>query len=173
MTVVAFDLSLTCTGYADATGCGVLVPPASVGRGIARVGWIRDAVLERVTAGNVVAVEGYSFASRGRAIISLGELGGAVRLAFADRGIAFADVPPSCRCMYATGKGNAPKEAVLAAAIRTLGYMGHSTDEADALWLHAMATAHYASTSSLTGKQRQALAAIDWPALTNSTERSV
>ena len=163
--VVAFDLSLTCTGWATASGCGVLTPPSSVDRGTDRLRWIRDAVLSRVPDGAVVVLEGYSFASRGRAIISLGELGGVVRCALADAGIPWADVPPTCRAMFATGKGNAAKAEVLAAAIRTLGYAGHSFDEADALWLYRMGMSRYGATDlHLTAKQQQALAAIAWPA---------
>ncbi len=163
--VVAFDLSLTCTGWADASGCGVLVPPATVNRGIPRLLWIRAAILDRAAGAQLVVLEGYSFASRGRAIVSLGELGGVIRCALADSGLASVDVPPSCRALFATGKGNASKEQVLAEAIRQLGYMGHSHDEADALWLRRMALEHYGLATITTGYQRKlkALAKIDWP----------
>ena len=164
MIIVAFDLSLTSSGWADASGVGVLVPPATVDRGIARLRWIRDAVLDRVTGAAVVVLEGYSFASRGRAMVSLGELGGAVRCGLADSGVSWADVPPSCRALFATGKGNASKQAVLAEAIRKLGYPGHSFDECDALWLRTMACSQYEPTATLTAPQRRALATIDWPA---------
>lgn len=170
--VVAFDLSLTATGWADGSGAGVLTPPASVNRGVPRLQWIRAAVLERATGADVVVLEGYSFASKGRAIISLGELGGVIRCTLADEGIPSADVAPTSRAMYATGKGNAGKPEVLAAAIRSLEYSGHSFDEADALWLRAMAIAHYASDET-TEYQRRALAAVEWPviALLQTQER--
>jgi Holliday junction resolvasome RuvABC endonuclease subunit len=166
VTVVAFDLSLTGTGWADAIGYGVLTPPTSANRGTDRLRWIRDAVLARAAGAAVVSLEGYSFASRGRAIVSLGELGGVIRCAFADAGIVTVDVAPTTRAMYATGKGNAGKPEVLAAAIRALGYTGHSFDEADALWLRSMALEHYQpSGARLTEKQRKALTSVDWPAL--------
>jgi Holliday junction resolvasome RuvABC endonuclease subunit len=168
--IVAFNLSLTCTGWADASGCGVLVPPTRCNRGIPRLLWIRSAILERAAGAALVVLEGYSFASRGRAIISLGELGGVVRCALADSGVAWVDVPPSCRAMFATGKGNASKEQVLAEAIRKLGYQGHSNDEADALWLREMARAHYAPGAPLSEKKRAALSKIDWPVLTPAPE---
>jgi Holliday junction resolvasome RuvABC endonuclease subunit len=165
--IVAFDLSLTCTGWADASGCGAIVPPASANRGIARLRWIRAAILERTAGAALVVLEGYSFASRGRAIISLGELGGVVRCALADSGITAVDVPPSCRALFATGKGNASKEQVLAEAIRKLGYAGHSNDEADALWLRRMALEHYMPGAAMSEKKRSALAKIDWPVLSS------
>lgn len=42
-------------------------------------------------------------------------------------------IAPMQRAKYATGKGNAGKDEVLAAAIRKFGYQGSSNDEADAL----------------------------------------
>jgi crossover junction endodeoxyribonuclease RuvC len=168
MRILAFDLSLTCSGWADGAGCGVLIPPAPANRGIARLRWIRDAVLARAADAALVVLEGYSFASRGRAIVSLGELGGVVRVALADAGIVSVDVAPSSRALFATGKGNASKEHVLAEAIRKLGYAGHSTDEADARWLHALAVTHYAGTAT-NEHQRRALASVDWPAETTAT----
>jgi hypothetical protein len=69
--------------------------------------------------------------------------------------------------MFATGKGNASKDEVLACAIRKLDYLGFSKDEADALFLLDMARAHY-DGRTLTAKQTQALAKIQWPLLTTA-----
>lgn len=163
---IAFDLSLTCTGWCSGLETGTLVPPKGADRGVPRLQWIRTQVLELVEKeeAQLVVLEGYSFASRGRAIISLGELGGVIRCALADAGISFVDVAPSCRALFAAGKGNASKEQVLAQAIRRLGYAGHSHDEADALWLWTMAHARDRG-EPLTATQQRALAAVDWPAL--------
>ncbi len=166
MNIIAFDLSLTCIGFAGPDGSGAFVPPASASRGVDRLRWIRDEVLRRSQSADLVVIEGYSFASKGNAIISLGELGGAVRCAFADVGRAYAVVSPAARAMFATGKGNAGKPEVLAAAIRELDYQGHSYDEADALWLYRMARAHYARNGDrLNEKRRQAIAKVEWPEL--------
>lgn len=166
MRVVAFDLSLTCSGWFVGPEYGTLVPPAGADRGIPRLQWIRGHVLKlvRQAGAELVVLEGYSFASKGRAIISLGELGGVVRCTLADSGIPFVDVAPASRCLFATGKGNASKEQVLAEAIRRLEYKGHSHDEADALWLWTMARAQY-SGEQLTAAQRKAIAGVDWPRL--------
>lgn len=163
MRIVAFDLSLNATGVASAAGVEVLAPPASCSSGVARLRWIRGAVLDR--AGDLNVIEGYSYASRGQAIISLGELGGVVRVALTDTGVKWVEVPPACRAKYATGKGNASKEQVFAEAIRRLGYAGHSNDEADALWLRAMALDHYgAPVCEMPKVHRAALDAVKWPA---------
>ncbi len=173
--IVAFDLSLTASGYAsvgyradqfDPKGIsiGTLKPPDL--DGLPRLQWIRDNVLSLSTSAAVVVVEGYSFGS-GHQAHQMGELGGVVRLALHELKRPFVIVPPASRAKYATGKGNAPKDAVLAEAIRRLAYPGHDHNEADALWLLTMAGDHYEQpwrTQVPTG-HREALEAITWPKL--------
>lgn len=108
--VLAVDLSLTRTGLCDDDGPTTY---AASGEGLTRLAAIRDRVLDAAAAAELVAIEGYSFGSKGRAVVSIGELGGVVRLALAEAGVAFVDVPPSTLKKYATGKGNAGKDEVL------------------------------------------------------------
>lgn len=168
MKIVAFDLSLTCSGWCDGERTGTLVPPTGLDRGMERLGWIRGRVLERIAGSALVVIEGYSFGAKGNAVINLGELGGVIRWTLWDRGYTYLEVPPASLKMFATGKGNAKKDEVLAAAIRQLGYMGHSHDEADAMWLHRMASIHYNVPSLFCANetQKKALAKIAWPKLT-------
>lgn len=86
---------------------------------------------------DLVAIEGYSYGAKGRAFISLAELGGIVRHDLWDAGIPYLEVPPTVVKKYATGKGNANKDDVLTAAIRRGGslFTGASNDEADAWWI--------------------------------------
>lgn len=143
MNVLALDLSLTSTGYAwrDDTGqpiYGTLDPKGR--RGAERLAWIRDRILHLTDTevyADLVAIEGYAFARPNQAH-QVGELGGVIRLALWDAGIAYVIVAPSSVKKYATGKGNASKNAMLVAAGRRLGYAGDSNDEADAAWLHAL-----------------------------------
>lgn len=143
-TYLGLDLSLTSTGYAalhhhrSATTGRI----RTTARGPARLREIRDAVtaLVRTLDPELVAVEGYAF-GRPNGMAALGELGGVIRLALHEHGQAYLDVPPAVVKKYATGKGNAGKEDVLAAAIRRLDYSGSSNDEADALWLAHIAAA--------------------------------
>jgi Holliday junction resolvasome RuvABC endonuclease subunit len=123
---------------------------------------------------HLAVIEGYSFASPNRSH-QLGELGWACR-----RSLLIADVPwvvvtPGQRAKYATGKGNAPKVAVLLAAARTLGYTGTDDNAADALWLWTMATDYYTGevkvrregeyeTVVLSMGQRDVLGKVEWPA---------
>jgi Holliday junction resolvasome RuvABC endonuclease subunit len=178
--IAAFDLSLTATGWARTEGTsGVLHPPKGM-MGIERLVWIRDSVL-RIAIGagdtmpaDVVVVEGYAFGAKGSAVISLGELGGVVRVALSEHALLGApcvDIPPSCLKLFATGKGNAKKDVVFASAIRKLGYTGSDHNEADALWLLEMASAFYDSAAlarqpagNIETKTR-ALSKIKWPEL--------
>jgi len=109
-------------------------------------------------------LEGYAYGIKAAsALVDLSELGGVVRLELSDKGIPFVDVPPASLKLFATGKGNAPKDQVLAAAIRRLGYAGHDHNTADALWLLSMALVRTADPARLTEYQRRALEKIVWP----------
>lgn len=162
--IAAFDLSLTSTGYACADGVGVF---ATKLRGVDRLAYLRDRVM--AVAGptiDVAVIEGYAVvAGRGNSIALQGELGGVVRVALAEQGIAIVDVAPSCLKRYATGKGNASKDEVFAEAIRRLGYQGSSNDEADAVWLYTMACDALAGIRpDVPELNRKALDVVTWPA---------
>ena len=153
MIVVAFDLSLTSTGVADRNGTRRIQPRTT---GPQRLAEVRDAVIAAChhhvtldvqvrcvvegcpTKPDLVVLEGYSYASGNKAH-DVGELGGVVRLALYEAGIPFEVVSPSSLKIYACGAGNASKDDVLLAAVRRLRYEGKSKDEADALWLYALA----------------------------------
>lgn len=182
MRILALDPSLTATGYAVGTAgghgaapdgdraagvnLGTLIPGAAQGKGLDRLVWLRDRVLSLAAGADLVVVEGYSYASKGRAIISLGEFGGVLRVALMEAGVPFVEVSPNGRAKYATGKGNAKKEAVLTEAVRRLGYAGHDNNEADALWLYAMAADAYgAPLDAMPQTHRAALEAVAWPDL--------
>lgn len=138
MNVLGLDLSLTSTGYA-------IDRPTQlhVGRltnnltGPERLNWIAHEVVALAEQADLTAIEGYAFARPNQAH-QVGELGGTVRLELWRRNLPYVEVPPSTVKKYATGRGNADKETVLAECIRRLGYMGSSTDEADALWVRAV-----------------------------------
>lgn len=163
MNILALDLSLTRTGVARCDGLTVIVPPQDA-RGMERLLYLEEAILERAADAQLVVLEGYAFGSRGRAVVDIGELGGVIRLALYRRGIRYVDVPPAALKKYATGRGNASKEEVLVAAVRRLGYTGADHNEADALWLYAMALDFYGLRESRVPKaHRAALDAVAWP----------
>lgn len=171
MKILALDLSLTATGYAGGAAVrpGVLTPPKDAARGPARLAWIRDSVLVLAAHGDsadLVCMEGYSFGqARGSSQMhSTGELGGVVRLALWEHRIPYVEIAPGTLKRYATGRGNAPKDEVLVAAVRRLRYDGSDHNVADAMWLLAMALDHYgAPPVQMPAAHRQALAAVQWP----------
>ena len=79
------------------------------------------------------------------------------------------EVPPSCRMKYATGKGNASKDAVMLAAANRYRDLVEVTgnDVADALLIAAMGARHLGLPieSSLPQTHLAAMDGVHWPAL--------
>jgi Holliday junction resolvasome RuvABC endonuclease subunit len=157
---LGLDLSLTSTGTAINGATGRVHFKE---RGYERLALIRDAILGIVLVHQpaIVVAEGYSFGSPQQAHY-IGELGGVVRLALWEHGIPFAVVPPTCLKKFATGKGNAKKDEVLAAAIRTFGFAGCQNDEADAWILREMGLA-YMGLRPTTKARQEVLDKVEWP----------
>ena len=140
--VLALDLSLRATGWARERAGSVQSGVLATGnlRGCRRLDEIARTVVGLAIADpavELVALEGYAFGRPNQAH-QIGELGGTVRLELWRRGMPYLVVQPNVVKQYATGKGNAGKEQMLADAIRRLGYQGSSFDEADARWVHAV-----------------------------------
>jgi len=137
--VVGLDLSLTATGIAGPWGENVL---STKHRGMARLDYLATSISDQLDVAfpvvDLVVIEGYSFGSRNSQAHALGELGGVVRHRLWSYGYRYIDVPPSTLKVFATGKGNAGKDEVLASAIRRLGFTGHDNNQADALWLREL-----------------------------------
>lgn len=165
--LLALDLSLNHTGWATKEDCGVFEPPKSCDRGLPRIEWIRTAIRKDTTTEHttLVVLEGLAWGVRGRAILDLAGLAMVIRLDLYDRGLPFVDIGPTVLKKFATGHGNAPKEEMLAAAIRKLKYQGHDNNEADALWLLQAALVRYGlpGAVSLPAAQRRTLDTIAWP----------
>jgi hypothetical protein len=72
--------------------------------------------------------------------------------------------PGVIRATYATGKGNASKEAVLAEAVRRFNYQGNDNNEADALVLWCLAQ-DAAGTPAVVvpATHRRVLTSVEWP----------
>ncbi len=139
MHVAALDLSLTAPARCMPDGTTEVLDTSSM-RGFDRWSAIRGFALDAADSCDVLAIEGYAYAARGRSIISLGELGGIVRYTLHAHEVPFIEVTPGSIKKYATGKGNAGKEAVLVAAVRRGGdlFAGTTNDEADAFMLWAL-----------------------------------
>lgn len=136
MKVAAADLSIAKSGLARVDGTLATIKPTS--KGYARLRPLAGAILSELLHADLVILEGYDPHPRGAlALIRAAELGGMVRAGLEELAVAWLDVPPSVLKKYATGKGNAPKDAVTLAAIAAGATLSSSSadDEADAYWL--------------------------------------
>lgn len=170
--IAGLDLSLTSTGLALPDG--TLHTITSKHRGIPRVIDLRNQITYALGAQDyldiagvdLVVIEGYSFSSRNSQAHALGELGGAVRVALHEHDVPWVEISPATLKKYACGKGNAPKDQVLVAAVQRLGVTPANSDEADAAWLRAMALDRYGHPLTVMPKiNRGALYVVDWPDL--------
>jgi Holliday junction resolvasome RuvABC endonuclease subunit len=87
--------------------------------------------------------------------------------------IPYAVVPPNVRAKYATGKGNAGKDEVLASVIKRYGHLVDVADnnQADALILAAMGAHHLgAPLVDVPKLNATALEAAKWPELPSDGE---
>jgi Holliday junction resolvasome RuvABC endonuclease subunit len=139
--VCGLDISLTATGYATPEGGYGCLTPKKL-HGAERLSWLRDEVLtlEHAHMVELFAIEGFAFGVKNSRSHEIGGAGWVVRTALWDAGISWVDIPPASLKKYATGKGNAGKPEMQAAAYARLGYREAKPDDnvIDALWLRAL-----------------------------------
>lgn len=177
MRVVGLDLSLTSTGVAVVEDGRVVVlgrvtstgrKDATLAERAARLDKIAARLAAEVAGADLVVVEGPSFGQQrqGGQHDRSGLWWLVVRDRF-ERGRGVVEVPPACRAKYATGRGNAPKDAVLAAVVRRYGDLVEVTgnDTADALLLAAMGARHLGRPlePQLPLTHLAAMDAVHWP----------
>ena len=170
MNILGVDLSLTSTGISVNGKTGTITTPA---KGSERLSIISLAILDAVIENSIqlVAIEGYSFASRNSQAHSIGELGGVVRMRLWERNIPYVDIPPTCRAKFATGRGNAAKTEVMSSVSAKTGlvFSGKGADDmCDAWILEEMCRTRIGiSDYAWSATQLSALDKIDWNALTS------
>lgn len=180
--VIGLDLSLTSTGIAGVRS------PGSPGTISAMVTCVKskgsvaatlddrarrlDALAAEITGQvvdvhpDLVLVEGPSYGSQTGSQHDRSGLWWIVVMGLRELGYQVVEVPPSCRMKYATGKGNAAKDAVLAAVVRRYaGVEVTGNDEADALVLAAMGARWlgHPIEDSLPQTHLAAMAKVQWP----------
>jgi Holliday junction resolvasome RuvABC endonuclease subunit len=156
---MGLDLSLTSTGISIN---GSTQSIRTKNRGSKRLIEIRDSILDVAKAHKVqiVAVEGYSYASQYSQAHSIGELGGVVKVAIRELGLPMAVIPPTCRAKFATGKGNSGKSDVMASITAKTGLLftgADGNDRCDA-WILEQMTLTYLGLSAYEWNQDQLLA---------------
>lgn len=167
--VVGLDLSLRATGVA---GPGWSDTIRSTGRTRdalpvrrARLRALRAEGLDAVGHPDLVVVEGPSYGSTGAGTWDRAGLWWLVVDALYRRDVPVAIVPPSCRALYATGRGNAGKQAVLDAVRDRYGIEPGDDNQADAYVLAAMGCDWLgAPLVEVPTAHRRALDSVEWPA---------
>lgn len=169
---LGIDPSLTATGVGiiqagETTKHFVTAPPKDVpayANGFGRIRWFYDEFTRLVTTYQpaVVAVEGYAYdmPRKGKSQAhSLGELGGALRMALFDTNRTTLVVAPSTLKKFATGVGKGPKSGITLALYKRWGLEVTEDNEADgtALALLAQAWSDPRMADQLTKAQREAL----------------
>lgn len=163
--VLGLDLSLTATGVAWPNGASSIMAPPKKMTGVERLAWFRYVIGESLEnpRPDLVVVEGYSFGTPNNAHHA-GELGGVVQLALYDANVAYVLIAPGSLKKFATGKGNANKDAMLVAAVRA-GYQGNDNNEADAWWLRQMGLYHCREADvARTAYRDESVVKVTWPA---------
>lgn len=172
LVIVGLDLSLTSTGTArigDKIWADRIVPRKLSGH--ARMRHILLEVIGLTEGADLIVIEGPSFGSGVNARQSghheRGGLWWLVTYQLWRRERPFAVVPPAVLKRYGTGKGNASKDAVLAAAVRRYHQVEFDgNDEADALVLAAMGADQLGRPiATVPAAHRAALGSVTWPAV--------
>lgn len=173
--ILGIDLSLTISGVA-LIGDGLLTvwKYKGNGTGLHRLRQARAEFAYWGREAELAVLEGPSYGSQGAGRQSgHHERAGLWWLVYERldaNGIPIAVVPPATLKRYATGKGNASKDAVLVAAAKRFPDWAGGNDEADAAWLAAMGAEHLGTPFvDMPKANRDALTAVAWPASTLET----
>lgn len=135
MRVVGLDLSLTSTGVAPSDGVTYRIKTKAKETLPDRLRCIADRVCFEISDNTLVMIEEVP-SHAAFSITALAKVHGAVLYKIGNTPMVY--VTPPVLKKYATGKGNANKDAVLAEAIRRFNFQGTSNDEADAFILMHM-----------------------------------
>lgn len=141
---------------------------------IDRVGFIRKTLNSTITqvaklsadeTEVVIAIEGFSFASRGKSVFDIGYLGWRIKEDLRNMENAktikyWLDVPPTVVKKFATGKGNAPKELILQQVYKRWNEEFGDNNQADAYVLAKIAEAYEDTSLVLTAFQQEAIETV-------------
>jgi len=180
--IAGIDLSLTSTGIAlvttqpDADGHTKRIESkghakASLAQRNTRLTRLAKAITDEAGGADLVVIEGPSFGQtrQGGQHDRAGLWWIVVNLLREEYSSTVVEVPPACRARYATGKGNAAKDMVLASVVkRYADWDVTGNDVADSLVLAAMGARHlgHPIETSLPTTHLAAMAGVAWPANT-------
>jgi crossover junction endodeoxyribonuclease RuvC len=165
--ILAFDLSLTSTGYYFLDEKRSVNPENYSGtiktnlKGISRLAYLEEQVrlLINIYKLDLVVIEGYSYGSKGRAVFDTGEFGGAVKLLLFKKKIPYLIIPPTSLKKFITGKGNSGKELMLLKTYKKYGSEFSDNNICDAFGLAMMGKAYMYGTK--VNYEKEALSKVE------------
>ena len=189
MAIVGIDQSLSGTGVAILNDDGelqktiIIEPPKKLGIGTKRLDYISATVVEILRCLDerfVIAREGYSFGSKGRATFSLGELGGAIDLSIfrlaIENFVTYSVIPPGSWKKYCFGIGSVKKDTnYLLQVYKKVGMEFPDDNQADAymiartLWAMCMVKRSQEFFENMTIIQKEALVPLKTEGVTKAT----
>lgn len=89
--------------------------------------------------GKVIAIEGFSFGSRGKGVSTQYGIGWIIRTELLCQQMKYIEIPPTSLKKFATGKGNASKDALVLPIYKKWNYEHSSDNVRDAYVLAQMA----------------------------------
>jgi len=162
MRIIGIDPSLTATGIATLDECETII--TRPGDDLNRLRRIVSEVAYRAYGADLAVIEGLSFGNRNGKSAERGALHWMIRDRLDRDKVPIAVVPPTSRARYATGKGNAGKDAVMIACVQRLPLLVSNNNEADAAILLAMGMDHAGyPLVPMPATHRAALLNIAWP----------
>jgi len=144
------DLSLTNTGLIIIDEAGDIIIQKSIKTSapddktsigtIRRIEGIKRSVMKELLRNNVtkIAVEGFSYGSKGRALFQIAYLGYSIREELWKADIDFIEPAPKSLKQYVTGKGNSKKSEVMLQVYKKWGKEFSDDNLADAYTLAQM-----------------------------------
>jgi crossover junction endodeoxyribonuclease RuvC len=102
---------------------------------------LTESILEELHPNDIIAIEGFSYGSRGRGVSTQYGIGWLIRAELYKRGYEYIEVSPSAVKKFATGKGNEKKENMVLPIFKHWEFEHPSDNVRDAFVLAQIAKA--------------------------------
>lgn len=158
MRVIGIDPSLSGTGFAQHHGqLHTIKTTAKMGDGERLLHLYRELVKLTTDGADFAVIEDLPTHAMSAGLT--GRAQGIVRMTLAQRGIPYVAIPPASLKKFATGKGNAKKDAMRQAWLEFTGVDNADDNQVDAAWLRQIGLHLKGETVHLPPEQLAAVAA--------------
>lgn len=115
-----------------------------------------ESIVRALPEKSIVAIEGFSFSSKGQGVSTQYGVGFAIRFALISRGMMYIEPTPTQVKKFASGKGNTPKDGLVLPIFKQWGFEHSSDNVRDAFILAQMAKS-LQKDAKLTKYQREVM----------------